>query len=106
MIFLQPYSSLYWGRSPVKAGGKQLYSALEAKDRKKNLEDIDEKSFPEPPTPPPIPETKGDVRMLMPRTIFRPRPSPPGKRARLAYDRPPEYPGGRSDARSLCLIRG
>ena len=60
----------------MKSGGKQLYSVLEAKDRKKDLKDIDEKAFPEPTTPPPIPETKGDVRMLMPPNDLPPQARP------------------------------
>jgi len=64
--YYNPYTSNYWGRSPVKTGGKQLYSKLEKKDQRPKLEEIPESAFPEPSTPPPIPESKDNVTMLMP----------------------------------------
>lgn len=73
--YYNPGTQTYWGRTPVKGDpSKPVYSMLKPEDRKKDLKDIPESAFPEPSTPPAIPESKDNVKMEMP-----PKDLPPVK---------------------------
>ena len=63
--YYNPSTQVYWGRSPVKSD-KPVYSLLKKEDRKKDLKDIPESAFPEPTEPPPIPDSKDNVKMELP----------------------------------------
>lgn len=60
-----PYSQVYWGRSPIESD-KPQYSKLAEKDRKKELKDIAADAFPEPTDPTAIPESSDNVTMELP----------------------------------------
>jgi hypothetical protein len=66
VYFYNPYKKQFWGRCEVNTKGKPLYSMLAEKDRKANLEDIDEKAFPEPSDVPSIPDATDEVKMELP----------------------------------------
>lgn len=58
VYYYNPVKQVYWGRYDVEKKG---YSLLKPEDRKKNLEDIPEKAFPEPGKMPPVPEAEDDA---------------------------------------------
>src|SRR4051812_32636191 len=64
--YYNPYKRVYWGRSPVRTDGKAVYSLLAEEHRKGTLGEIKEEHFPKPGPMPPVPESKGDVRMEAP----------------------------------------
>jgi len=66
LYFYNPYSQKYWGRCPSQSQGKPLYSMLAEADRKSNLEEIPERAFPTPSSPPAIPEATDSVQLDLP----------------------------------------
>ena len=66
VYYYNPYKKQYWGRCPSNTNGKPLYSLLAEKDRKGNIEDIDESAFPEPTDVPPLPDSTDGVKLDLP----------------------------------------
>jgi len=62
--YYNPYRRTYWGRCEVERT-EEKYSLLAEGDRKENLEEIPESAFPEPSTPPGIPESEDNETMLL-----------------------------------------
>ena len=56
VYYYNPHSQQYWGRFDKEGKPGEQYSLLKPEDRKKVLEDIDPKAFPEPGAMPGIPE--------------------------------------------------
>lgn len=63
VYYYNPYSSTYWGRFDTKGTADKQYSTLVDKDRKANLKDIPESTFPEPGPMPAVPESKDGEKM-------------------------------------------
>lgn len=66
LYFYNPYKKQFWGRCPVAAGGKALYSMLAEKDRAGELEKIPETAFPEPGPLPTVPEATDGLKLDLP----------------------------------------
>lgn len=68
VYYYNPVQSVYWGRYDLEKKG---YSMLAKKDRKKKLDDIPEKAFPDPGKMPPIPESEDGERIkpIDPKTL-------------------------------------
>lgn len=66
LYYYNPYSRKYWGRCPSQLAGEPLYSLLAEKDRKPQLSEIPEASFPVPIAPPSIPEAEDGVPLDLP----------------------------------------
>jgi hypothetical protein len=79
IYFYNPYKKEHWGRCPVKCEGKPLYSMLAEKDRKQNIDDIDEEAFPPPKDVPPIPESKDGKKLELPPDDLPSSTALPGK---------------------------
>jgi len=63
LFYYNPYTSKYWGRYDIEAKG---FALLEEKDRAERIRGIPESAFPKPGEMPPIPESKGKVKVLAP----------------------------------------
>lgn len=63
--YYNPVKRAYWGRSPVEQNGQPQYSLLAEKDRKGNLEQIDETAFPKPGPMPAVPDAE-DLTLDLP----------------------------------------
>jgi hypothetical protein len=66
VYYYNPYRQTYWGRSPAKSGGKEMYSLLAEEHRKGRLADIKEEYFPKPGPMPSVPESTDKVKMEVP----------------------------------------
>jgi hypothetical protein len=66
VYFYNPYKKQYWGRCPSAGGGRAAYQILDEKDRKANLEEIDESAFSKPGKMPPVPESEDGATMDAP----------------------------------------
>jgi hypothetical protein len=77
--YYSPYQKQYWGRCPVNAAGRPLYSMLAEKDRKGTLDEIPETAFPKPGPLPPIPESdpKENATLDLPPDDLPPGEGPP-----------------------------
>lgn len=64
--YYNPYKQAYWGRSPVKNNGKDVYSMLAEEHRKGSLAEIKEEHFPKPGAMPKLPESTDNVNMEVP----------------------------------------
>jgi hypothetical protein len=64
--YYNPYTKAYWGRSPVKHDGKEVYSILAPEHRKGTLTEIKEEHFPKAGAMPKVPEAKDDVKIDVP----------------------------------------
>ena len=64
--YYNPYRQVYWGRSPIKNNGTEVYSLLAEEHRKGKLEDIKEEHFPKPGPMPKVPEATDDARIEVP----------------------------------------
>lgn len=66
LYFFNPYTKTFWGRCSSHAAGEPLYSMLPEPERKRDLEEIREESFPPPASLPPIPESTDQVKIDLP----------------------------------------
>ena len=66
IYYYNPYKKQYWGRCPINTEGKSLYSLLAEKDRKGNIDDIEETDFPAFSDVPPIPDSTDGVKLDLP----------------------------------------
>ena len=64
--FYNPYKNQFWGRCPCDHCGEPQYSQLAEQDRKEDIQQIPEKAFPKPTTPPVIPESKDNKKIDLP----------------------------------------
>jgi hypothetical protein len=64
--YYNPYRQVYWGRSPIKNNGTEVYSLLAEEHRKGTLREIKEENFPKPGPMPSIPESKDNEKMEVP----------------------------------------
>jgi hypothetical protein len=64
--YYNPYQKQFWGRCPVAAQGKPVYSKLADKDKNADLNKIPEAAFPAPAGLPPIPESTDGATLDLP----------------------------------------
>ena len=64
--YYNPYRQVYWGRSPIKNNGTEVYSLLAEEHRKGTLNEIKEEHFPKPGPMPTVPESKDGARITVP----------------------------------------
>jgi len=90
LYFYNPYKKQYWGRCPVRHQGREAYEVLDERDRKGNLEEIEETAFGKGRKGnPPIPESSDGAILDQPpddlpvgEKVLPPGKATPGKPAK------------------------